>query len=322
MNIVNPLCRKRSRRDIIRPPTRRSRWTLTYNCAFDCLWHSGCVVEGIAHADGGWIRLARLGLSQIRVATIISVCQAKSSQLPSTYLWLPLWRSDASLMRSKNIQQYCQSRCVVRRHSKEKAQVSQWFLAIVGVGDHDAYNHDNIRLTIVDVTPINRNNQALVQIGRSSEFSIPVQFQTLAKVTVVGASSCNWMYPTLDSDRGISQLCQWRLYGTTRDVHTPFHWGCSMKLRPAFQRLTGLFQNIKFNEFFSRERGWPISGGCGCFKILLGPCCSSGRELNTISIDSGLKRGDFDGSGLLAMPSLPKKKNQSFDSNFESQECG
>ena len=151
-------------------------------------------------------------------------------------------------MRSKNIQQYCQSRCVVRGHSsKEKAQVSQWFLAIVGVGD-DAYNHDNIRLTIVDVTQINRNNRALVQVGRSSEFSIPIQI--LANVTVVGASTCNWMYPTLDSDRGISQLCQWRLYETTRDVHTPFHWGCSMKLRPAFQRLTGLFRNIKFNEFF------------------------------------------------------------------------
>ena len=72
------------------------------------------------------------------------------------------------------------------------------------MGDHDAYNHDNIRLTIVDVTQINRNNRALVQIGRGSEFSIPVQI--LANVTVVGASSCNWMYPTLDSDRGISQL--------------------------------------------------------------------------------------------------------------------
>ena len=51
-----------------------------------------------------------------------------------------------------------------------------------------------------------------------------------------------------------------------------------------------------------------MSGGCGCFKILLGPFGSSGRQLNTISIDSGLKRGDFDGSGLLAMPSLPKKQ--------------
>ena len=245
-----PLNGNKVKRLIIRPLTCRSHWTLTYHCAVDCLWPSGCVVEGIAHADGGWVRLARLGLSQIRVATIISVRKAKSSQLPICHQ-LTYNSHFGGLMRSKNIQQYCQSRCVVRGHSKEKAQVSQWFLAIVGVGDHDAYNHDNNRLTIVDVTQFNRNNQALVQIGRSSEFSIPVQ--TLAKVTVVGASSCNWMYPTLDSDRGISQLCQWRLYGTTRDVHTPFHWGRSMKLRPAFQRLTGLFQNIKFNEFFSRE---------------------------------------------------------------------
>ena len=243
-----PLNGNKVKRLIIRPLTCRSHWTLTYHCAVDCLWPSGCVVEGIAHADGGWVRLARLGLSQKRAATItyISV-SSKSSQLPICHQ-LTYNSHFGGLMRLKNIQQYCESRCVVRGHSKEKAQVSQWFLAIVGVGDHDAYNHDNIRLTIVDVTQINRNNRALVQTGRSSEFSIPVQI--LANVAVVGASSCNWMYPTLDSDRGISQLCQWHLYGTTRDVHTPFHWGCSMKLRPAFQRLTGLFWNIKFNEFF------------------------------------------------------------------------
>ena len=122
----------------------------------------------------GWLASVCPRNAQLRLYQCVKQNQVNCHQLTyNSYFGV--------LMRSKNIQQCCQSRCVVRRHSKEKAQVSQWFLAIVGVGD--AYNQDNIRLTILDVTQINRNNQALVLIGRSSEFSIPVQILAIVIVT-------------------------------------------------------------------------------------------------------------------------------------------